>query len=77
MAKADYTVYRDGDDWVAKGVGNQRASARTSTQQAAYDKAWGYSNNAGGGEVTIAGVDGKFRAKHTIPPAKDPRNIRG
>jgi ABC-type branched-subunit amino acid transport system ATPase component len=34
-------------------------------------------SNAGGGELNIHGRDGQIRAKDTIAPGNDPRNIRG
>jgi hypothetical protein len=73
----DYNVFKDGDDWVAKQQGASRASSRHDTQADAYNAARGYAANAGGGDVSIHGLDGRIRDKNTIPPGNDPRNIRG
>lgn len=73
----DYSVYKDGDDWVAKRDNSDRASSRSSTQADAYADAKRFASNAGGGEVTIHGRDGSIRDKNTIAPAKDPRNTKG
>lgn len=77
MGNADYSVFKDGDDWVAKRDGASRASSRSSTQAQAYDDARRFAGNAGGGDVSIHGVDGRIRDKNTIAPAKDPRDSKG
>ena len=77
MADADYSVFKDGDEWVAKRDGASRASSRSDTQAQAYDDARRFSHNAGGGDVSIHGVDGRIREKNTIDPAKDPRSTKG
>jgi hypothetical protein len=33
--------------------------------------------NQGGGELTIKGLDGRFRAKDTIESGNDPRKVKG
>lgn len=73
----DYNVYKDGDDWVTKREDATRASSRSDTQADAYDAAKGFAGNAGGGDVTVSGVDGQFRYKNTIKPAVDPRGTKG
>ncbi|KAA6434935.1 DUF2188 domain-containing protein [Agrococcus sediminis] len=73
----DYSIVQHPDGWAAQGHGNSRASAVKSTQAEAYDAARSFAANAGGGEISIHGTDGKIRDKNTIAPAKDPRNIPG
>lgn len=75
---ADYSVTKDeGGTWQAKRDGASKASSIHSTQADATKAAKGYSANNGGGEVRISGTDGKIRAKDTVKPGKDPRNIKG
>lgn len=62
--------------WDVTGAG-QRASAHTDTQAEAIARAKEIVHNAGGGEVSIHGRDGKVRAKDTVEPGNDPRNIPG
>lgn len=70
-------VVPDGDDgWKVTG-GGSRASAKTPTQADAIARAKEIVANAGGGEVSISGRDGKIRAKNTVKPGNDPRNIPG
>jgi hypothetical protein len=73
----DYNVYKDGDEWVTKREDATRASSRSARQSDAYDDAKRFAGNAGGGDVTVAGVDGQSRYKNTIDPAKDPRSTKG
>lgn len=73
----DYSVYKDGDDWVTKRDDSDRASSRNSTQAGAYADAKRFASNGGGGEVTVHGRDGSIRDKNTIAPAKDPRSTKG
>lgn len=73
----DYSVYKDGEDWVTKRDDGDRASSRRSTQADAYADAKRFASNAGGGEVTLHGRDGNIRDKNTIAPAKDPRSTKG
>lgn len=54
-----------------------RASSLHDTQREAIDAARANLRNQGGGEVTIQGRDGQFRAKDTIAPGRDPSSIRG
>jgi len=75
---ADYSVTKgDSGTWQAKRDGASRASSVHSTQAGAAKAAKSYSGNNGGGEVRISGTDGKIRAKDTVKPGNDPRNIRG
>ncbi|MCR6494512.1 DUF2188 domain-containing protein [Cellulomonas sp. P24] len=62
--------------WDVKG-GGKRASAHTDTQAQAIARAKQIVANQGGGEVTISGRNGRFRAKDTIDPGNDPRNLPG
>jgi len=62
--------------WDVKG-GGKRASAHTDTQAEAIERAKQIVRNQGGGEVSISGRDGKIRAKDTVDPGNDPRNIPG
>ncbi|WP_437773477.1 DUF2188 domain-containing protein [Arthrobacter sp. KNU40] len=77
MTNNNYNVYKRGDDWVAKGQDSNRASAIAGTQADAYAAAAKFSSNKGGGDVTVSGVDGKFRYKNTIKPSSDPRSSPG
>ena len=65
-------VVKDGDDWVVRKPGAERASARLDTQRAADQRAAEILRNAGGGERITHGVDGKIRSKDTIAPGNDP-----
>lgn len=62
--------------WDVTGAG-KRASAHTNTQAAAISRAKEIVSNAGGGEVSIHGRDGKVRAKDTVEPGNDPSSIPG
>jgi len=75
---ANYSVYKGDDgEWKAKNDDKSRAASSHTRQQDAIDAARGYTHNAGGGEVTIHGVDGKIRAKDTIAPGNDPHPPKG
>lgn len=63
--------------WSAQREDASRASSNHDTQKQAIDAARGYAANAGGGELNIHGRDGEIRAKDTIAPGNDPRNIPG
>lgn len=65
-----------GGGWDVTG-GGKRASAHTDTQAAAIARAKEIVRNQGGGEVSISGRDGKIRAKDTVAPGNDPREIPG
>ena len=62
--------------WDVTGAGERR-SAHTDKQADAIARAKEIVGNAGGGEVSIHGRDGKVRAKDTVEPGNDPRNIPG
>ncbi|MBX9244643.1 DUF2188 domain-containing protein [Actinotalea ferrariae] len=76
MAADRNVVPNPGGGWDVTGAG-KRASAHTDTQAEAIARAKEIVGNAGGGEVSIHGRDGKVRAKDTVEPGNDPRNIPG
>ena len=76
MAPNRNVVPNPSGGWDVTG-GGTRASAHTETQAAAIERAKGIVSNAGGGEVSIYGRDGKVRAKDTVDPGNDSRNIPG
>lgn len=76
MGKEERWVVQDGDDWVVRKPGADRASSRHDTQQQADRRAAEILQNAGGGERITQGRDGKIRSKDTIPPARDPNPPR-
>jgi hypothetical protein len=65
-------VVKDGDDWVVRKPGAERASARLDTQREADKRAADILRNVGGGERVTHGVDGRIRSKDTIAPGHDP-----
>ncbi|MBA3020926.1 DUF2188 domain-containing protein [Propionicimonas sp.] len=74
---SEYHVTPSEDGWAAKKAGASRASSVHRTQAEAVDASRGYLTNQGGGELNIHGRDGSIRAKDTIDPGNDPRNIPG
>jgi len=69
----DRTVSRRPDGtWENKRNDAERASSVHETQKDAEQAAKRMLRNQGGGELTIKGVNGKFRSKATIAPGKDP-----
>lgn len=77
--KDDRIIFQRGNgDWVNKKIGNNKATSIHSTQKDAYNSAKLNHQNKKGGEIIIKRADtGKIRAKHTIKPGNDPRNIPG
>lgn len=74
----DYHVTPNADgSWSAQRENASRASSNHDTQREAIDAARGYTANAGGGELNIHGRNGEIRAKDTIAPGNDSRNIKG
>jgi hypothetical protein len=63
--------------WENKRNDSDRASSVHDTQAEAQQAARQMLQNQGGGEMTTKGRDGQFRAKDTIDPGNDPRNIKG
>ena len=75
--KQDRMVYRNSDgDWVNKRNSVLRAATLHQTQKEAEEAAKAMLRNAGGGELTIKGKDGKIRSKDTISPGNDPNPPR-
>lgn len=72
-----YHVTPHGDGWAAERSGAERASSVHDTQAEAIEAARGYLKSQGGGELNIHGKDGQIRAKDTIAPGDDPRNLPG
>jgi len=69
----DRTVSRRPDGtWENKRNDAERASSVHETQKDAEQAAKIMLRNQGGGELTIKGMNGKFRSKDTIAPGKDP-----
>lgn len=66
-----------GDQWASQRAGASRASSLHDTQADAIAASRGYLANRGGGELNIHGRNGEIRAKDTIKPGNDPRNIHG
>jgi hypothetical protein len=72
MANRRTVSKRDDGKWQNKRDDASKASSLHDTQKAAIDKAREQLHNAGGGELTTHGRDGKIRSKDTIPPGNDP-----
>lgn len=62
--------------WDVKKPGASRASAHANTQADAIDRARKIVHNAGGGEVTIHGRNGRIRDSDTVAPGNDPNPPR-
>ncbi|WP_444663410.1 DUF2188 domain-containing protein [Cellulomonas sp. CW35] len=77
MAESRHVVPNAGGGWDVRKPGASRASAHTDTQAQAQDRAREILGNAGGGEMLTHGRGGEIRAKDTIRPGNDPRNIPG
>lgn len=63
--------------WDVVKPGSDRVSSHHDRQSDAIDRGRDIVRNAGGGELNIHGRDGAIRAKDTIAPGNDPRNIPG
>ncbi|MCK5768669.1 MAG: DUF2188 domain-containing protein [Candidatus Atribacteria bacterium] len=69
----DRTVYQRKDGiWLNKRNDAGKVSSLHNTQKDAEKAAKKMLKNQGGGELTTAGRDGKFRSKDTIKPGNDP-----
>lgn len=68
----DRTVYKHPDGWADKANDVSRPAKIYPTQAEAERASKQRSANAGGGEVTVQGRDGKFRSKDTVAPGDDP-----
>ncbi len=76
MAASRNVVPNPDGGWDVVGAG-KRASAHADTQAQAIARAKEIVGNQGGGEVSISGRDGQIRAKDTVKPGNDPRDIPG
>jgi hypothetical protein len=72
MSKEQRWVVPEGEKWVVRKPGADRASSSHRTQQEADRRAAEILRNAGGGERVTQGRDGRIRSKDTIPPGQDP-----
>ncbi len=73
----DRTIYqRDDGKWVNKRNDSDRASSLHDTQRAAARAGKDMLGRQGGGELTIKGLNGRFRSKDTIAPGNDPNPPR-
>lgn len=72
MTKNWTVSHRPDGSWANKRNGASRASSLHTNQREAEQAARAMLKNHGGGELTTQGLDGKFRSKDTISPAKDP-----
>lgn len=63
MSKEQRHVVRDGDDWVVKKPGADRARSRDDTQREADRRAAEILQNLGGGERISHGTDGRIAAR--------------
>lgn len=75
MTSRHVTPRGDGD-WQVIAPGADRASAVTSTQAEAIDRARQIVHNRGGGEVVIHGRDGRILDSDTVAPGNDPNPPR-
>ncbi|MBP3977854.1 DUF2188 domain-containing protein [Microbacterium sp. BLY] len=76
MAAQQAFVIPVGTFWVVR-ANSENLGDLQRTQASAITVAREWLQNHGGGELVILGEDGKIRAKDTIYPGNDPRNIRG
>lgn len=72
-----HVVPNENGGWDVVRSGGQRASSHHDTQADAIDRGRQIVGNAGGGELNIHGRNGQIRAKDTIAPGNDPRNVKG
>lgn len=72
----DRIVYKHPDGWADRQVDASRPAKVHPTQKAAHEASKAHSANAGGGEVTVQGRDGKFVSKDTVKKGNDPRTIK-
>ena len=63
---------RPDGNWANLRPGASRPASVHNTQQAAINAAREMLHNAGGGELTVAGRNGRIRSKDTIAPGHDP-----
>jgi len=72
MANRRHVVPSPQGGWDIKKDGGKRSSGHFDTQRAAESRAREIVRNAGGGEVTTHGTDGRIRDSDTVPPGHDP-----
>lgn len=66
-------MYQRGDgSWANKRDSADRPAGLHKTQREAIEHAKEMLEKAGGGELTVMGVNGKIRSKDTIAPGPDP-----
>jgi hypothetical protein len=77
MTHDSRSVFRRADGtWVNLRNGAERAASLHDTQREAIAAAESMLGNAGGGELTVMGRDGKIRSKDSVPPGNDPTSIK-
>lgn len=73
----DRTIYQRSDGkWANKRNDADRASSLHDTQGDAARAGREMLGRQGGGELTIKGLDGRFRSKDTVAPGNDPNPPR-
>ncbi|HEY3549218.1 MAG TPA: DUF2188 domain-containing protein [Propionicimonas sp.] len=78
MAEQRHVVpNKDRGGWDVKADGAQRSSGHFDRQSDAIDRAREILERNGGGELATHNQQGEIRAKDTIKPAHDPRDIPG
>lgn len=71
-------VVPDGNGgWKLEKPGATRASAVTSTQAEAIDRARTILQNDGGGELKVHNREGEIRRQDTVAPGNDPESSKG
>lgn len=74
----DRTISQRPDgSWANKRNDAGKASSLHDTQAKAIAAGKAMLGRQGGGEVTVQGRDGQFRAKDTVKPGNDPRSTKG
>jgi hypothetical protein len=73
----DRTISKRSDGtWANKRNDSGKASSVHKTQQEAIRVAQEMLHNQGGGELTVQGLNGRFRSKDTVAPGHDPHPPR-
>lgn len=75
MGRKIYDVKKQGESWVVKGRGNERASAITSTKTEAVDRAAELGKNNGNAQVVIRKENGQIQSERTY--GNDPYPPKG
>lgn len=76
MAKGDIHTSKDGDKWVNRVEGNERASNSAPTKAAAQAKGKEMAIQHGS-EHVVHNQDGKISERNTYPRSRDPRKSKG